>query len=159
MVKGLQGSVDGTIDSQHVAATLKHFAGYAGTVGGRNRSPYASGRRQLLDIDVVPFRKIIHSVKPAAVMAAFNEIDGLPCHVNPWILKNVLRDRIGFKGLLVGDYQGIDLVRQYQRIGTSDADAARMAITAGLQQELPNNFGFQHLPCLLYTSPSPRDIS
>ncbi|MEC8013694.1 MAG: glycoside hydrolase family 3 N-terminal domain-containing protein [Verrucomicrobiota bacterium] len=158
MVKGLQGSVDGTIDSQHVAATLKHFAGYAGTVGGRNRSPYASGRRQLLDIDVVPFRKIIHSVKPAAVMAAFNEIDGLPCHVNPWILKNVLRDRIGFKGLLVGDYQGIDLVRQYQRIGTSDADAARMAITAGLQQELPNNFGFQHLPRLIREGKVSEDL-
>ena len=149
MVKGLQGSSDGTIDSEHVAATLKHFAGYAATEGGRNRSPYSFGRRQLLDVDVVPFRKIIHSVKPAAVMAAFNEVDGLPCHVNPWVLNDVLRMRIGFKGLLVGDYQGIDLVRKYQQIGMSDKDAARMAIMAGLQQELPNNFGYQHLPELV----------
>ena len=158
MVKGLQGSSDGTIDSEHVAATLKHFAGYAGTEGGRNRSPYSFGRRQLLDVEVVPFRKIIHSARPAAVMAAFNEVDGLPCHVNPWILNEVLRERIGFQGLLVGDYQGIDLVRKYQRIGTSDADAARMAIMAGLQQELPNQFGFQHLPRLVQEGRVPLQI-
>ena len=50
------GPVDGTIDSQHVAATLKHFAGYAGTVGGRNRSPMQAVDANS-DIDVVPFRK------------------------------------------------------------------------------------------------------
>ena len=149
MVHGLQGSSDGSIDSNHVAATLKHFAGYAGTEGGRNRSPYPYGHRYLLDHEIVPFRHVIHSARPAAVMAAFNEVDGLPCHVNPWILTEVLRNRIGFQGLVIGDYQGIDLVRQYQKIGTSNADAARMALEAGLQLELPNNFGFQHLPQLL----------
>jgi len=149
MVRGLQGSADGTIDSDHVAATLKHFAGYAGTAGGRNRSPYTHGPRYLLDNEVAPFRHIIRSARPASVMAAFNEVDGLPCHVNPWILTDVLRNRIGFNGLVVGDYQGIDLVRQYQKIGTSDADAARMALQAGLQLELPNNFGYKHLPQLI----------
>ena len=149
MVRGLQGSSDGTIDSEHVAATLKHFAGYAGTAGGRNRSPYTHGPRYLLDNEVAPFRYVIRSTQPASVMAAFNEVDGLPCHVNPWILTDVLRNRIGFKGLVVGDYQGIDLVRQYQKIGTSDADAARMALQAGLQLELPNNFGYKHLPQLI----------
>ncbi len=149
MVRGLQGSSDGTIDSDHVAATLKHFAGYAGTAGGRNRSPYTHGPRYLLDNEVAPFRHVIRSARPASVMAAFNEVDGLPCHVNPWILTDVLRNRIGFKGLVVGDYQGIDLVRQYQKIGTSDADAARMALQAGLQLELPNNFGYKHLVQLI----------
>ena len=149
MVRGLQGSDDGTIAPTHVAATLKHFVGYAGTEGGRNRSPYSHGPRHLLDNEVEPFRHVIQAAKPAAVMAAFNEVDGLPCHVNPWVLTDVLRNQIGFKGLVVGDYQGIDLVRKYQRIGTSDADAGRMALKAGLQLELPNDFGFQHLPELV----------
>ena len=149
MVCGLQGSSNGEIDSEHVAATLKHFVGYAGTEGGRNRSPYPYGPRYLLDHEIAPFRHVIHSARPASVMAAFNEVDGLPCHINPWILTDVLRNRIGFKGLVIGDYQGIDLVRQYQRIGNSNADAARMALNAGLQLELPNNFGFQHLPQLV----------
>ena len=149
MVRGLQGSSNGEIDSDHVAATLKHFVGYAGTEGGRNRSPYPYGPRYLLDHEVAPFRHVIQSARPASVMAAFNEVDGLPCHVNPWILTDVLRERIGFKGLVIGDYQGIDLVRQYQKIGTSNADAARMALQAGLQLELPNNFGFQHLAQLI----------
>ena len=42
-------------------------------------------------------------------MAAFNEVDGLPCHINPWLLQTVLRERLGFNGLLVGDYQGLNL--------------------------------------------------
>ncbi|MCH2179854.1 MAG: glycoside hydrolase family 3 C-terminal domain-containing protein [Mariniblastus sp.] len=149
MVEGLQGSVDGSIAEGHVAATLKHFVGYGNTEGGRNRSPYQHGRRKLLDNEVYPFRHIIQHTKPAAVMAAFNEVDGLPCHVNPWVLSEVLRNRIGFEGLIVGDYQGIDLVRKYQRMGKSDADAARMALQSGLELELPNQFGFQHLPKLI----------
>ena len=67
-----------------------------------------------------------------------------------FLLRNeVLRGQLGFDGLTVGDYQGIDLVRKYQNIGSSDADAARMALNAGLQLELPNRFGYQHLPRLL----------
>ena len=149
MVRGLQGSSDGTVAPNHVAATLKHFAGYAGTSGGRNRSPYVGGPRALLDTEVFPFRHVIENSRPAAVMAAFNEIEGVPCHVNRWVLTDLLRGRLGFEGLIVGDYQGIDLVRRYQKIGKSDADAGRMALEAGLQLELPNDFGFKHLPGLV----------
>ncbi|NBS26556.1 MAG: hypothetical protein EBS81_09645 [Gammaproteobacteria bacterium] len=150
IVEGLQGSTNGTISSNHVAATLKHFAGYASTSGGRNRSPYANGRRHLLDHDIAPFQHVIQSTKPAAVMAAFNEVDGIPCHINSWLLTDILRKTIGFDGLIVGDYQGIDLVRRYQKIGNSDKEVAKMALNAGLQLELPNNFGFKHLPVLLH---------
>ena len=151
MVGGLQGSADGTIAPNHVAATLKHFVGYAGTEGGRNRSPYVHGPRELLDTEVAPFRHVIENAKPAAIMAAFNEVEGVPCHVNRWVLGDLLRGELGFQGLTVGDYQGIDLVRSYQKIGKSDADAGRMALEAGLQLELPNNFGFKHLPELVKT--------
>ena len=149
MVRGLQGSSDGTISPNHVAATLKHFAGYAATQGGLNRSPYVYGPRQLLDTEIYPFRHVIRETNPSSVMPAFNEIDGLPCHVNPWLLTDILRKDLGFEGLVVADYQGIDRVRAYQKIGSSDADAARMALEAGLQLELPNPFGYKLLPELI----------
>ena len=149
MVQGLQGSSSGEIAPDHVAATLKHFAGYAGTTGGRNRSPYPNGLRHLLDTEIPPFRHVINTSRPASVMAAFNEIEGLPCHVNEWMLQDVLRKRLGFEGLLVGDYQGLNLVRWYQKIGTSDADVGSMALKAGLQLELPNAFGYKHLQKLV----------
>ena len=149
MVQGLQGSSSGEIAPDHVAATLKHFAGYAGTTGGRNRSPYPNGLRHLLDTEIPPFRHVINTSRPASVMAAFNEIEGLPCHVNEWMLQGVLRKRLGFEGLLVGDYQGLNLVRWYQKIGTSDADVGSMALKAGLQLELPNAFGYKHLQKLV----------
>ena len=149
MVQGLQGSSSGEIAPDHVAATLKHFAGYAGTTGGRNRSPYPNGIRHLLDTEIPPFRHVITTTHPASIMAAFNEIEGLPCHINQWMLQDVLRERLGFEGLLVGDYQGLNLVRWYQKIGTSDADVGSMALKAGLQLELPNAFGYKHLQKLV----------
>jgi len=145
MVAGLQGTRSGEILPDHVAATLKHFAGYADTEGGRNRSPYTHGERHLLDNAVSPFRHVIQATQPAAVMAAFNEIDGVPCHVNSWLLRDILREKLGFTGLVVGDYQGIDLIRRYQNLYQTDADAGLAALKAGLQLELPNRFGFQHL--------------
>ena len=132
-----------------MAATLKHFVGYAGTLGGRNRSPYPNGMRHLLDTEIPPFRHVIKTAHPASVMAAFNEVDGLPCHINPWLLQTVLRQRLGFNGLLVGDYQGLNLVRWYQKIGASDADVGKMALESGLQLELPNAFGYKHLANLV----------
>ena len=149
MVRGLQGSTDGTIAPTHVAATLKHFIGYAASEGGRNRAPYPYGPRLMLDTEGYPFRHIIATAHPASVMPAFNEVDGLPCHVNRWLLTDVLRKDLGFTGLIAGDYQGISRVRAYQKIGADNADAGRMAIEAGLQLELPDGFGFPLLPKLI----------
>lgn len=149
MVRGLQGSADGSIAPTHSAATLKHFAGYGASEGGRNRAPYPHGRRMLLDTEIEVFRHVIAASKPASVMPAFNEIDGLPCHVNHWLLTDILRDDLGFEGLVSADFNGIQRVRLYQKIGASDADAARMAIEAGLQLELPVPWGYTHLEKLV----------
>jgi beta-glucosidase len=149
MVRGLQGSADGTIAPSHAAATLKHFAGYGASEGGRNRAPYPNGKRLLLDTEIEVFRHVIAASKPASVMPGFNEIEGVPCHVNDWLLTDVLRDQLGFEGLVTADFNGIQRVRLYQKIGADDADAARMAIEAGLQLELPVPWGYIHLEKLV----------
>jgi len=149
MVRGLQGSSDGTIAPTHVAATLKHFAGYAAIEGGRTFAPYPNGPRFLLDTEIYPFRHIIAAARPAGIMAAYCEIDGLPCHVNRWLLTDVLRKELGFTGLVLSDYNGLKDVRNYQKLGKNDAAVALMAIEAGMQLELPNPSCYKLLPGLI----------
>lgn len=137
IVRGLQGSPDGTVDANHVISTLKHFTGHGTPEGGLNRSPSASSPRTLREVDLAPFAYIVRTAHPGAVMPSYNEIDGVPSHGNRWLLQDVLRGEFGFRGLVVSDYYGIELLKEGHHVVGSDADAAALALRSGVQVELP----------------------
>ena len=137
IVQGLQGSATGTVDEEHVIATLKHFTGHGTPEGGLNRSPSVSTARTLREVDLVPFAYIVRMAHPGAVMPSYNEIDGVPSHANRWLLHDVLRGEFGFTGLIVSDYSGIVLLKDGHHVAGSLADAGALALTAGVQMELP----------------------
>ena len=137
MVRGFQGSADGTIDARHVMATLKHFTGHGTPEGGLNRSPSASPARTLREVDLVPFAWIVKAARPAAVMPSYNEVDGVPSHANRRLLQDVLRREFGFDGLIVSDYGAIGLLAEAHHVAGSPADAGALALRSGVQVELP----------------------
>ena len=137
MVRGLQGSSDGTVDGHHVLATLKHFTGHGTPEGGLNRSPSVASLRTLREVDLVPFAYIIRAAQPAAVMPSYNEVDAVPSHANRWLLNDVLRAELGFKGLIVSDYEGVLLLNSGHHVARSNADAGALALRSGVQLELP----------------------
>jgi beta-glucosidase len=137
IVRGLQGSADGTVDGQHVISTLKHFTGHGTPEGGLNRSPSASTPRTLREVDLVPFAYIVRTAHPGAVMPSYNEVDGVPSHANSWLIRDVLRSEFGFTGLVVSDYEGIKLLKEGHHVAGTDAEAAVLALEAGVQIELP----------------------
>ena len=137
IVRGLQGSADGSVDGSHVVSTLKHFTGHGTPEGGLNRSPSVSSPRTLREVDLQPFAYIIRNAHPGAVMPSYNEIDGVPSHGNRWLLQDVLRDEFGFRGLIVSDYDGIKLLNEGHHVAASDLDAGVLALEAGVQIELP----------------------
>jgi len=136
VVRGLQGSTDGTVDSRHVLATLKHYLGHGTPEGGLNCSPSLCGERELREIHLAPF---------AHVMPSYNEVDGVPAHGNRWLLKDVLRGELGFRGLIVSDYFGVMRLHAGHQVAASKQEAARLAFEAGVQIELPENYGFSLL--------------
>jgi len=138
IVRGLQGSSDGTVDRVHVLATLKHFTGHGTPEGGLNRSPSVSTARTLREVDLVPFAYIVRVARPGAVMPSYNEIDGVPSHANRWLLQDVLRGEFGFRGLIVSDYEGIRLLKEGHHVAGSLPDAGALALRAGVQIELPD---------------------
>jgi beta-glucosidase len=136
-VFGLQGRYTGKgmIDSKHVIATLKHFC-HGRPKGGKNTAPSNISERELRQDFFYPFQVGITKGKADAVMASYNEIDGVPSHENKWLLQDILRGEWGFKGAVVSDYFGISRLANVQFVAKDFADAAREAINAGVDIDL-----------------------
>lgn len=144
-VRGIQGD-----DLRHgVAATAKHFLGHGGPDGGFNHGALSMGGRRLRDVVAAPFRAAIHEAGLAGVMSAYHEVDGLPCSGSAEILTGLLREELGFAGVVVADYWAITHLETYHRIAADAADAARQAIEAGVDVELPALDRYRRIPDLV----------
>jgi beta-glucosidase len=132
-VRGLQGPDPG----RGVAATGKHFVGYAASEGGMNWAPAHIPQRELLEVYVTPFAAVIKEAKLVSVMNAYHEIDGVPLGASRELMSDLLRKELGFDGVVVTDYFTIPMLVGYHRLARDDADAARLALEAGLDVELP----------------------
>ena len=80
-----------------------------------------------------------------SVMASYNEIDGVPSHVNSWLLQDVLRDEWGFLGYVVADYYAIRELKDRHSVVATLEQAAAESLAAGVDVELPNRMAFPHL--------------
>ena len=93
-----------------------------------------------------PFYYAITEAGAQSVMASYNEVDGIPSHSNKHLLQGILREEWGFNGLVVSDYFGIaELIRIHHLVDTKEA-AARMALDAGVDLELPFADAYETLP-------------
>jgi beta-xylosidase len=120
-----------------VQATLKHFAGYSATRAARNQAPVSMGPREFADVILPPFEMGIRAgVK--SVMPAYNDIDGVPASGNPELLTHLLRERLGFDGLVVSDYFAVSFLQMQHQVAGSMGEAARVALAAGMDVELPS---------------------
>ena len=144
-VRGIQGENprDG------VAATAKHFLGYGASEGGHNHKPAHIGPRELREVYARPFLAMIQEADLLSVMNAYNDVDGLPCGGSEAILTSLLRDELGFTGCVVADYFTTGLLIQSHRVAADKAEAARMALSAGLDVELPMLDCYATLPQLI----------
>ncbi|MFF6985033.1 glycoside hydrolase family 3 N-terminal domain-containing protein [Streptomyces sp. NPDC010273] len=125
------------LESAGVVATLKHFAGYASSVGARNLAPVRAGVREFADVTLPPFEMALREGGARSVMAAYNETDGVPASADPRLLTELLREEWQFTGTVVADYFGIGFLETLHRVAGSPAQAAHAALAAGIDVELP----------------------
>ena len=121
-----------------VIATLKHFAGYSSSEGGRNLAPAHVGPRQMEDVFLVPFEMGVCEGGARSVMNAYQDNDGLPAAASHALLTDVLRERWGFDGIVVSDYFAVNFLHALHGVAEDKADAAQQALDAGIDVELPN---------------------
>jgi beta-glucosidase len=144
-IRGVQGE-DG---ESGTLATGKHFLGYGHSLGALNQAATQLGRRELTDVYAEPFRRAIADAGLSVVMNSYNEIDGIPAAANHWLLTELLREELGFSGLVVSDYGSITMLHQTYRTATTPGHAAAQALTAGIDVELPSAATTSHLRALL----------
>nr|WP_247631312.1 glycoside hydrolase family 3 N-terminal domain-containing protein [Microbacterium croceum] len=126
------------MQSEGVHATLKHFVGYSASRAGRNHAPVSAGRREIEDVLLPPFEMAVREGGVRSVMNSYTDIDGVPVAADPYYLDEVLRGRWGFDGVVVSDYFAVDFLRSMHHVAADSAQAAALAITAGIDVELPS---------------------
>ncbi len=139
-ILGLQGG-NGAIDGQHVLATAKHFAVHGQPESGTNAGPANYSERIIRRAFLPAFETAVREGNVGSVMASYNEIDGIPVHVNRWLLHDVLRDEWSWPGMLCSDGGGISELVFRHHVAVDNADAARQAMMAGIDIELDGVFG------------------
>ncbi|MCD6362017.1 MAG: glycoside hydrolase family 3 C-terminal domain-containing protein, partial [Armatimonadetes bacterium] len=133
-IQGLQGE-----DLKNgVMATAKHFVAYGISEGGMNWAPAHVSPREMKEIFLLPFEIAVRAAKVASLMNAYHEIDGIPCGASKELLTEILRKEWGFYGIVVSDYFAIDMLSDYHHIVSDKEEAAKLALKAGIDIELPS---------------------
>jgi beta-xylosidase len=130
------------LESEGVIATLKHFAGYSASRAARNHGPVPMGRRELMDVILPPFETAVALGGARSVMNSYSDVDGVPAGADPWLLTEVLRDDWGFTGTVVSDYWAVPFLTTMHRVAADTDEAGALALTAGMDVELPDTLGF-----------------
>ncbi len=145
-VEGLMGT--GTtrkLAPGKVMATLKHMTGHGQPESGNNVGPAQISERTLREMFFPPFEQVVTRTAIDAVMASYNEIDGVPSHANKWLLQDVLRGEWGYQGAVVSDYYAIEDMARLHQIAKDNAAAGERALLAGVDVDLPEGAGFKDL--------------
>ena len=143
-VTGLQGTGK-TLAPGKVFATLKHMTGHGQPESGENVAPAPFAERELRESFFPPFRAVVARTGIGAVMPSYNEIDGVPSHANRWLLNHVLRGEWGFDGAIVSDYAAIGELASLHHIAADRDGAARLALLAGVDSDLPDGESYRSL--------------
>jgi beta-xylosidase len=130
------------IQSAGVVATLKHFAGYSASRGARNHAPVSMGRREFMDVILPPFEKAVVVGGVGSVMNSYSDVDGVPPASDTWLLTELLREEWGFSGTVVSDYWAVPFLHSTHRVAADLEHAAALAITAGIDVELPHTLAY-----------------
>src|SRR5271169_1552414 len=143
-IEGLQGP-NFMIDRHHVMATAKHYAAHGQPEGGTNTAPANFSERVLREYFLVPFQAAVEEAHAGSVMASYNEIDGIPAHVNHWLLDKVLRQEWGFEGYVTSDGGGLQMLVGTHHVARNNADAARQGLSAGIDYDLSDGSVYRTL--------------
>ncbi|KQM90119.1 glycoside hydrolase family 3 N-terminal domain-containing protein [Sphingomonas aerolata] len=156
-IRGFQGTTL-PLKPDKVMVTLKHMTGHGQPENGTNVGPANISERTLRENFFPPFERAVKELPVQAVMASYNEIDGIPSHANKWLLEDVLRREWGYKGSVVSDYFAIkELNTRHKLYGTDMAAAGRRALDAGVDMELPDAEGWATLGQMVRSGKVPQE--
>ena len=131
--KGYQRNLD---NAQDVLGCVKHFVGGSYSINGTNGAPCDVSERTLREVFFPPFKAAIQQGGDWNVMMSHNELNGIPCHTNSWLMNDVLRKEWGFKGFIVSDWMDIEHCVDQHRTAANNKEAFYQSIMAGMDMHM-----------------------
>lgn len=132
-VRGYQGNGFGS--AENVLACAKHFIGGSQPINGTNGSPTDISERTLREVFFPPFKAAVDA-GVYSFMTAHNELNGIPCHANPWLMEDILRKEWGFKGFVVSDWMDIEHIHDLHHTAVDNKDAFYQSVDAGMDMHM-----------------------
>ena len=132
-VRGYQGNGFG--NAENVLACAKHFIGGSQPINGTNGSPTDISERTLREVFFPPFKAAVDA-GVYSFMTAHNELNGIPCHANPWLMEDILRKEWGFKGFVVSDWMDIEHIHDLHHTAVDNKDAFYQSVDAGMDMHM-----------------------
>lgn len=139
---GLQGR-DGEYSGNHVVACAKHLIAGGEPSGGLNAAPMDISERKLRELYLPPFIAAVKEAKVGTVMAAHNEVNGIPCHGNKWLLNDLLRDELGFDGFVVSDWMDIERLHSMHHWVPDSTEAFVVSVESGIDMHMQGDKYFE----------------
>ncbi len=152
-VRGYQGTRLDAPDS--IAATAKHYVGYGAAEGGRDYNTTEISEHTLRQIYLPPFRAAVDA-GAATIMSAFNAINGVPASANPFVLRQILRNEWGFRGVVDSDWESVrELI--HHGVAKDREEAALKAFLAGVDMDMASSVYHDHLAQLVSSGRVPQE--
>ncbi len=135
-IQGMQGMGAERFDENHILTTAKHFVGYPENRRGINSGFSDMSERRLREVFLPPFEAAVKEAQVGCVMPGHQDYNGVPCHMNTWLLDDVLRGELGFDGFIVSDNNDVSRLETMHSIAETRAEAAILGLKAGVDMDL-----------------------
>lgn len=133
LIKGLQGEKG--VEPDRVLACAKHLIAGGEPEGGINAAPMDLSEQKLREVYLPPFIAAVDA-KVYTVMPAHNELNGIPCHANRWLLQDILRKELSFEGFVVSDWMDVERLHQMHQYASSLDEAYRISVDVGVDMHM-----------------------
>lgn len=135
MIDGYEGKDNNIGHPEKIASNLKHFLGYHATASGKDRTPAYISEEALREYHLPSFKAAVDA-GAHTIMINSGIINGVPVHANYNILTKLLKEELGFKGLVVTDWADIENLHRRDRVAATDKEAVMLAINAGIDMSM-----------------------
>lgn len=135
-IQGMQGMGEEQFDERHLLATAKHFTGYPENRRGINAGFGDMSERRLREVFLPPFEAAVKEAQVGCIMPGHQDLNGVPCHMNTWLLEDILRKEYGFNGFIVSDNNDVGRLETMHSIAKNRTEAALLGLQAGVDMDL-----------------------
>lgn len=142
-VKGLQSD---SINNEAVLSCVKHLVAGGVPNNGTNAGPVDMSESRLRNIFLPPFKAAIEEAYPFTLMPSHNELNGIPCHMNKWLINDIIRKEYGFDGFVVSDWMDMEAIFTRHKVASNNSEAFLFSVDGGVDMHM---HGPEFIDCIL----------